>query len=683
MNRRPSEAAYVRFILDEHFAESLRAEPDKAHALGLNEEEQVRLLAIPVEALRVERRGRQGSLWERIRGHLPATIRYLELHLSHDQVLALRREYFATTFWDFDLTLDLRPYGQGWEMASTFAAFLDQNRRDQIFDLAADLATYERLIFETRVEPASVQQAAGPRAVQQATHETNWDIFAVAADPRLSPEEVALVHRQRYTVAADGAVQLLSDEAVELAENVMTGLSSYRLDHYHASSTMYFPLGRRAETLNAQHQALQEAVTAKIPSPDTAFEPCGAGYLLRDEDYFIPTPSVLCGEDEVLVIERRDGSERLRIPLDTDRLDGLHRLLSHLQATRSLADVRGALGADFASFLDQLREIGFIVPRLHRCPPIRKDYRATFIGHSGVLIETPSTRVMVDPLLVVRNRPQFNPLRAVLGTDLDAVVITHSHWDHLNLDSLLHLNPDTTIIVPARRNPDSIVNPNIGQMVRDLGFSRVIELTPWDSYTLGTHAPEGETIEVSSLPYYGETTGPQSPRDWQCARIASGGRELLFLVDAAADAFGSTDDVVHASVSRFGPVDILFTPCSDFRYPVRNYTRRPFFMGPGLDAYTGSPFDAARWATISGAQVVVPYALFHLMPGDVANEPAACDAEPFRFGGLRELAEVVPPFPRGSLCLMEPGDRLAWGDKALMGVPDLTDGMTLIRGGGR
>jgi L-ascorbate metabolism protein UlaG (beta-lactamase superfamily) len=82
--------------------------------------------------------------------------------------------------------------------------------------------------------------------------------------------------------------------------------------------------------------------------------------------------------------------------------------------------------------------------------------RLTFVGHSTVLIELDGVRVLTDPQLrgrflhVERRAPPVD--LAALG-DIDLVLISHAHHDHLDRGSLRKLGPNATLVVPrgARR----------------------------------------------------------------------------------------------------------------------------------------------------------------------------------------------------------------------------------------
>ena len=78
-----------------------------------------------------------------------------------------------------------------------------------------------------------------------------------------------------------------------------------------------------------------------------------------------------------------------------------------------------------------------------------------WIGHSTVLVELDGVRLLTDPLLrerVVMLR-RSEPLDLGSLEDLDAVLISHIHYDHLDLGSLRRLRgPKTSssLAAPAR-----------------------------------------------------------------------------------------------------------------------------------------------------------------------------------------------------------------------------------------
>ena len=75
----------------------------------------------------------------------------------------------------------------------------------------------------------------------------------------------------------------------------------------------------------------------------------------------------------------------------------------------------------------------------------------TYIGHATLLIETGGVRLLTDPLLrdgLVHLRRHAVQVDAAWYQDLDAVLISHMHWDHFDLPSLQLLDSSTRFIAP-------------------------------------------------------------------------------------------------------------------------------------------------------------------------------------------------------------------------------------------
>ena len=102
---------------------------------------------------------------------------------------------------------------------------------------------------------------------------------------------------------------------------------------------------------------------------------------------------------------------------------------------------------------DQIREPQFTVPVLPmsadalRAPP-QPDLRSWWLGHASVLVEIDGVRILTDPMLSQRASPfQFigparlhpPPLPLTQWPQIDAVVISHDHFDHLHMDTIRHL----------------------------------------------------------------------------------------------------------------------------------------------------------------------------------------------------------------------------------------------------
>jgi len=76
----------------------------------------------------------------------------------------------------------------------------------------------------------------------------------------------------------------------------------------------------------------------------------------------------------------------------------------------------------------------------------------TFLGHTSLLVQSLQTAVLVDPLLLGKfgqPRSVFDVTRLKLG----AICLTHSHWDHCNLQTLILFDKSTPVIIPTDDSP--------------------------------------------------------------------------------------------------------------------------------------------------------------------------------------------------------------------------------------
>lgn len=98
----------------------------------------------------------------------------------------------------------------------------------------------------------------------------------------------------------------------------------------------------------------------------------------------------------------------------------------------------------------------------------------TWLGHATAVAEFSGTRVLFDPLFRSRTRAAGR---------VDAVLVTHSHVDHLNRWSLKALDRDTHLVVPR----------GAADVVKDLGFAKLTEVTAGDQVAVGG-------VEVTAVP---------------------------------------------------------------------------------------------------------------------------------------------------------------------------------------
>ena len=123
-------------------------------------------------------------------------------------------------------------------------------------------------------------------------------------------------------------------------------------------------------------------------------------------------------------------------------------------------------------------------------PPVmveRNQLGVTFIGHSSFLLQMGGQNLLVDPVfaqwLVVLRRLRRPGVTIEQLPAIDAVLLSHAHMDHLNRPSLMRIVRHSRLL--RGRAPVAIVPWGVSDLVRDLGFERVIRMEWWQTHPFG------------------------------------------------------------------------------------------------------------------------------------------------------------------------------------------------------
>ncbi|HEY8451423.1 MAG: MBL fold metallo-hydrolase [Micromonosporaceae bacterium] len=159
---------------------------------------------------------------------------------------------------------------------------------------------------------------------------------------------------------------------------------------------------------------------------------------------------------------RRDFSDRLTAPLPGVR--DVLRMLRQMPPARELAPGKAAIPVARAGL-----------------PPLAGHRAAvTWVGHATFVVRLGGLTVLTDPVWS-RRIPGVPPRLTPVGLPwedlppVDAVVISHNHYDHLDAPTVRRLPRDTTILVPA----------GLGRWFRRRGWRTVVELDWWQSHRIG------------------------------------------------------------------------------------------------------------------------------------------------------------------------------------------------------
>jgi N-acyl-phosphatidylethanolamine-hydrolysing phospholipase D len=238
----------------------------------------------------------------------------------------------------------------------------------------------------------------------------------------------------------------------------------------------------------------------------------------------------------------------------------------------------------------------------------------TWIGHSTLLVQMDGVTFLTDPIWSERASPVAfaGPKRVVppgLAFDalppIDFAVVSHSHYDHADLPTLLRLaEMGTRIFVPLR----------LGGVLRDAGITTVEELDWWDVRTVG-----GVTIHCTPAQHWSARSLTDRNRTlWSGWAVVGGTRRFYYAGDSGY--FAGFADVG----SRLGPFDLAAVPIGAYE---------PAAM---MRAHHMNPEEAVRAALDVGAvrAIGVHYGTF-----DLTDEPL--DEPPHRFHEAARAAHVA------------------------------------------
>lgn len=238
-----------------------------------------------------------------------------------------------------------------------------------------------------------------------------------------------------------------------------------------------------------------------------------------------------------------------------------------------------------------------------------------YVGHATVLIDMDGVRVLTDPLLrsrVVHLR-RVGKVNAAALRNVDAVLVSHLHYDHLDIPSLEQLGRDVLLVVPR----------GAGRLLEKKGFNSVTELAAGDELQLGALRVRGTPAvhDAGRMPF--------GTRAQAMGHVIAGTRSVYFA--------GDTD--VFEGLAALAPVDVALVPI--------------WGWGPTIGAGHMNPGEAAEAVRMLRASIAIPIHWGTYFPIHVGlrGRPAFLEGPAVAFAAhMRELA------PDADVRVLRPGE---------------------------
>jgi len=183
-------------------------------------------------------------------------------------------------------------------------------------------------------------------------------------------------------------------------------------------------------------------------------------------------------------------------------------------------------------------------------------FRATWYGHSAILLEFADARIFLDPMLGeyaapvpffgqrFSNRPEFD-LESI--GELDAVIFSHDHYDHLDYPTIKAIHEKVGhFYVPL----------GVGSHLRSWGVSdsKITEMDWWESAELGDY-------KITAAParhFSGRSIGDSNKTLWASWVINNGDFNIYFSGDGG---YGSHFKEIG---EKLGPFDFAMMECGQY-----------------------------------------------------------------------------------------------------------------------
>jgi len=184
----------------------------------------------------------------------------------------------------------------------------------------------------------------------------------------------------------------------------------------------------------------------------------------------------------------------LRMPFESAAIDELFKMKKEPQTFSHIKDLLGfgnEYDATFKTFLTPDKPASY-----ERY--MGDGARWRYFGHACILLETKDVSILLDPVLSYTYDSEISRYTyADLPDEIDYVLITHNHQDHILMETMLQIRHKVKTIVVPRSGGGSLQDPSLKLTLNHAGFKNVVELAEMESI-------EFDGGSIATLPFLGE-----------------------------------------------------------------------------------------------------------------------------------------------------------------------------------
>jgi len=225
--------------------------------------------------------------------------------------------------------------------------------------------------------------------------------------------------------------------------------------------------------------------------------------------------------------------------------------------------------------------------------PPETGLRATWLGHSTVLLEVDGARVLTDPVWGERASPvafagpkRFQPVPLAISElpPLDAVIVSHDHYDHLDYPTILQL---------AKREVPFFTSLGVGAHLQAWGVppERITELDWWEHARV-----PGTDLSIDAAPsqhFSGRGLGSRNATLWSSMVVRGPKHSVFFSGDT-----GLTPEYGQIA-QRFGAFDLVMLEVGAFHEAWGDIHLGPEHALDALSLLGGGCFLPVHWGTFN------------------------------------------------------------------------------------